>query len=267
MTRSERLSKADSGAAPSAWIVRSEVLHQRLFPLRYRFRYRVVGCLIDIDRLEDLQHQHRLFSVNRFNVFSVHTQDHARRDGSAWRPWIEARMAEMGISLDGGRIRLLMIPRILGYAFNPLSVWYCEDRNGQVRAVLLEVRNTFGEHHHYALHADGAAMSWPVLAEKPKRFHVSPFIGMDATYRFRITNPDNGPRIGIREYQGVNLMLIASQKGALLPFNDRQILRAFLRMPLASVKIMFLIHWQALLIWLRGGKYFSRPERPKEEIS
>lgn len=267
MTDSDRRMNPENSAATSAWIVHSEVVHQRLFPVRYRFRYRVVGCLVDIDRLDELHRQHKLFSFNQFNLFSLYTRDHARRDCSAWRPWIEERLAEMGIPLSGGRIRLLMVPRILGLAFNPLSMWYCEDPDGHLRAVLLEVRNTFGEHHHYALHASGAVLSWPVRGEKTKRFHVSPFIGMNATYHFRIGNPDDGPRIGIREYQGANLMLMASQTGALLPFNDRQLLLSWLRMPLASIKILFLIHWQALLIWWRGGKYFSRPKPPKEEIS
>lgn len=252
---------------PPAWIVRSEVVHKRYFPVRYRFRHSIVGCLIDIDRLDELQCRSRLFSVNRFNVLSVYTRDHGRRDGSAWRPWIEERLKEFGIALDGGRIRLLMVPRILGFAFNPLSTWYCEDSDGHLRAVVLEVRNTFGEHHHYALHADGAILSWPVRVEKTKRFHVSPFIGMDARYRFRIADPNLGPKIGIREYQGENLMLMASQVGVLSPFSDPQILRQLSRMPLAGGKILALIHWQALRIWLRGARYFPRPRRPKEEIS
>ena len=131
----------------AATIYACQVMHQRFFPVAYRFRYRVFTMLFDIDRLEDLAARNRWFSVDRFNLFSLRTRDHARRDGSPWRPWIEATLAEHGIDLEGGRIRLLTMPRLLGHAFNPLSVWYCEHRDGSPRAVLLEVRNTFGEHH------------------------------------------------------------------------------------------------------------------------
>ncbi len=251
----------------AARIYSSQVMHQRLFPVRYRFRYRIVSVLFDIEQLGVLDRNHRWFSLNRFNLFSLHTQDHGRRDGSPWRPWIEARLAEHGIYLDGGRIRLLAIPRVLGYAFNPLSVWYCEHRDGSPRAVLLEVRNTFGEHHHYLLHAAGMPIDWPLRATKPKQFHVSPFIDMAPFYDFRLGAPGTSLSITIQEYQGNELMLVATQSGQARDFSDRNLLRTFAAMPWIAAKVMVLIHWQALKIWLRGGRYHPKPKPPTQEIS
>lgn len=251
----------------AAVLYRCQVMHQRFFPVAYRFRYRVYGALFDIDRLDALAALHRWFSVNRFNLFSLHTRDHGRRDGSPWRPWIEARLAEHGIALDGGRIRLLAMPRILGYAFNPLSIWYCEHRDGTPRAVLLEVRNTFGEHHHYLLHSGGAPMTWPVRGEKQKRFHVSPFIDMRPRYVFRLDEPGRSLRIAIQEFEDRERMLVASQSGQAFPFNDRNLLRILLTMPWATTQVMVLIHWQALKIWLRGGTFHRKPKPPVQEVS
>jgi uncharacterized protein len=251
----------------AAQLYSSQVMHQRFFPVQYRFRYRVFSALFDIDRLDELTRSHRWFSLDRFNLFSLRTRDHGRRDGSPWRPWIEARLAEHGVHLEGGRIRLLAMPRLLGYAFNPLSIWYCEHRDGTPRAVLLEVRNTFGEHHHYLLHERGAPMTWPVRGEKPKRFHVSPFIDMTPRYAFRLGEPGQSLRIAIHEYQDRDLMLVASQSGQAREFSDRNLLRILLTMPWATVKVVVLIHWQALKIWLRGGRFHRKPNPPAQEVS
>ncbi|AHE97577.1 DUF1365 domain-containing protein [Thioalkalivibrio paradoxus] len=250
-----------------AHIYHCQVMHQRLFPVAYRFRYRLFTMLFDIDRLEALAQDHRWFSKDRFNLFSLYTRDHGRRDGSPWRPWIEAVLARHAIRLEGGRIRLLAMPRILGHAFNPLSIWYCEHRDGTARAALLEVRNTFGEHHHYLLHNDGAPLTWPVRGEKPKRFHVSPFIGMQARYAFRLQVPAESLGIAIREYEHQDLLLVASQSGRRQEFTDRALLRILFTMPWATARILLLIHWQALKIWLRGGRFHRKPGPPTQEIS
>lgn len=252
---------------PAAVIYRQQVMHQRMFPVRYRFRYRLFALLVDIDRLADFADSRRFLSFNRFNLFSLHTRDHGRRDGSPWRTWIEARLAEHGIQLAGGRIRLLTMPRVLGYNFNPLSIWYCEHEDGSHRAVLLEVRNTFGEHHHYLLHADGQPLTWPVQAAKPKQFHVSPFMPMAAHYRFRLYPPGKRLRVSIHQFQDDTLALIASQAGHAEACTDSRLLRLFLAQPWVAVKTMLLIHWQALWIWARGAPYFRKPKPPAQEIT
>lgn len=254
----------------NAALVHTWVMHQRFFPQAYRFRYPVISALFDIDRLAETSRGSRLFSLNRFNLFSLHTRDHGPRDGRPWRPWLEARLAEHAIDLAGGPIHLLTMPRVLGHAFNPLSIWYAWHADGDLRAVLLEVRNTFGEHHHYLLHDNGAPMELPVRQEKNKVFHVSPFIDMDARYAFTLTPPhlQRGAtlRIAINEYQDQARMLVATQHGRLHPFRDRTLLFAFLKQPWMTLKVLPLIHWQALKIWWRGGRYHPRPAPPAQEI-
>ena len=175
-------------------IYRGQVMHRRLVDTPYRFEYAVFSLLLDIDRLADTVDRSRLFSYNRPNLFAFYDRDHGPGDGQPLRPWLENHLQGCGIRLEGGRIQLLCFPRILGYAFNPLSVWYCYHRDGDLRAVLCEVSNTFGERHGYLLHEQGQAMAFPVRASRSKCFHVSPFLPMRLQYRFRLTAPAAGRR-------------------------------------------------------------------------
>lgn len=250
-----------------ATLYMGEVMHRRRFPVRYRFAYRIFSLLLDVDRLKETAQRTWLFSHNRFNVFSVYDRDHGPRDGTPLAPWVETMLAGHGITLEGGRVLLLSFPRIFGYAFNPLSLWYCLHRDGGLRAVLCEVKNTFGEQHGYLLHDSGAPLTWPLRKEVEKRFHVSPFISMQATYRFRLSRPDAALAIGIQEYQEGRLMLVAAQTAAGQPCNDRNLLRALLGVPFLNLKVIAGIHWQALKIWLRGARVFAKPLPPREEIS
>jgi DUF1365 family protein len=240
-------------------------MHRRLFPVRYRFSYPVFSLLLDLDRLEEARS--RLLSVNRLNLLAFHESDHGPRDGSPLRPWADDLLARRGIDLEGGPIRLLCFPRLLGYAFNPLSIWYCSHRDGSLRAVICEVRNTFGEGHFYLLHEQGRPMPWPARGGAEKRFHVSPLMGMEGHYEFRLERP--GDRLGvlIRQFTPDGLMLVASQNGEGRALSDRGLLRALARTPLMTFKVMAAIHWQALRIWLRGASFFPKPEPPHNEVS
>lgn len=252
---------------PPAVIFSSTVMHSRRFPMRYRFSYRVFSLLVDIDQLEAID-RNPVLSVDRFNLFSLRTQDHGARDGSPWRPWAEQLLRENGIDAIGGKIRLLCFPRVLGYGFNPLSLWFCHAPGGELMAVICEVRNTFGEHHHYLLHNHNRPFANQVTGVKDKIFHVSPFINMQARYEFFIQPPDEQLDIVIHEYQDDELMLVATQKAReQLPFKTSTLLRCFARMPFLTLKIMALIHWQALKIWLKGGKFHRKPTPPLEKVS
>ncbi len=244
-----------------------EVMHRRLFPVRYRFAYRVFSLLLDIDRLDEAAATTAVFSHNRFNVLSFHDADHGPRDGTPLRPWIDGVLARFGIDLAGGPVQLLCFPRVLGHVFNPLSVWYCRHRDGSLRAVLLEVSNTFGERHGYLLHEDGAALQWPLRQSRAKCFHVSPFVGMEADYQFRLGEPGERLEIGIREHQAQRLMLVAAQVAQARPFTTRHLLHAVAAIPLLTLKVMAMIHWQALKIWLGGAAFFPKPPPPREEVT
>jgi DUF1365 family protein len=245
----------------------TRVMHRRLFPVRYRFSYRVFSLMLDLEQLEETARGLRLLSVDRFNLLSFRRRDHGPRDGSSLSRWARRMLAERGIELEGGRILLLCQPRVLGYAFNPLSLWYCHHRDGTLRAVICEVNNTFGEHHFYLLAQRGEAMPWPARGEVDKCFHVSPLIGMQARYRFRLGKPDTRLAVSIQEIQADSLMLVATQSGERRPLNDRQLLGALARTPFMTFKVIIAIHWQALKIWIRGAPFFGKPEPPEERVT
>jgi hypothetical protein len=238
-----------------------EVMHQRQDKHAYRFVYRVFSLLLDVDELPGLSRRLRFFSHNRFNLFSLRDRDHGARDGTPLREWAVRELLARGIDLEGGSIRLLCFPRVLGYVFNPLSIWYCEHRDGSLRAVICEVRNTFGEMHHYFLcRGDGAPMDWRAEHRASKVFHVSPFLSQDMEYHFRFLAPDARIGVYIDEYQGDALVFKACISARSVPLTDDRLIGMFCGMPLLPFKVMAAIHWQALKLWWRGAKFHRMPE-------
>jgi DUF1365 family protein len=254
-----------NGAAPALYDCR--VMHRRFEPMQYHFSYRVFNLLVDIDDLPRLNLYSRLISHNRFNLFSFHDRDHGPRDGGNLRRWIDRCLSEAGVDRPAATVTLASFPRVLGYTFNPLSLWYCYDGLNQLIAVLCEVNNTFGESHSYLLHEHGKPLSLPVRATKKKCFHVSPFMDMGMQYHFTLRDPGPAFYTLIHEYQGTELVLVASQDGQRRALNSGNLLRMFFRYPLVTLQVIGLIHWQALRIWIRGGRYHPKPMPPKQEIS
>jgi hypothetical protein len=241
-------------------------MHRRLFPVRYRFVYRVFRVLLDIDALDDLPTMMR--PGRRSALVRFDPADHGPRDGSPLRPWIEGVLAGRGIDLDGGRIRLLCFPRVLGFGFNPLSLWYCEHSDGTLRAVIAEVNNTFGEHHFYLLTDGGRPMAWPLRSASTKCFHVSPLMDLHGGYRFRLSEPTDRLSIVIRQFDDQDtLQLVAAETGQGDELTNASLRQALLQMPLMTFKVVAAIHWQALKIWLRGARYFPKPEPPSQEVT
>jgi DUF1365 family protein len=256
-----------AGAAADLYV--GEVMHRRSRPKSYEFVYRVFNIVLDIDRLAEPPARCRLFSHNRFNLFSFHDRDHGPRDGSALRPWIERQLAAAGLSHAAAQVRLLCMPRVLGYGFDPLSIWYCHDAAGDLRAILYQVKNTFGDQHGYLLPVGGNAENpgAPPDHEFDKIFHVSPLIAMDARYRIRTTSPDENLAVLIRESDDDGEFLVATLTGDRREMTDAALIRQFLRVPFMSLKVIVAIHWQAIRLMLRGVKYTNRPEPPAEDVS
>ena len=254
-------------AAHALYIAR--IMHRRPGAPRYRFGYRAWYLLLDIDAIDAACAATPLLSRNRFNWLSFHDADHGPHDGSPLRPWLEALLADRGVTLAGGRVRLLAMPRVLGYGFNPLSLFYCEHADGGLRAIVAQVHNTFGEHHFYVLHADGAAMGSRVTADKAKRFHVSPFLDRDGRYRFHFLYPDERLGVGIRLYDdsGQTLRIATTLTGERRPLTTAALLRAALAQPLLPFKVIAAIHWQALKLWLRGAGYRPKPKPHDSNVS
>lgn len=253
---------------PSNGLFLGEVMHRRFKPMRHRFAYRVFSLLVDLDALPAIARDLRVLSHNRFNLLSIHDRDHGPRDGRALKPWVVGHLAAAGIDLTGGRVWLHCFPRILGYVFNPLSLYWCYDAAGRLRAVLCEVKNTFGEQHGYLIVPREADRDHSVLRQQAeKRFHVSPFIAMEGRYDFRIADPDDRLSIVILERDAEAPVMIATHRARRVDLSDKALLRAWLAHPLMTLKVMAAIHWQAWRLWRKGARFHARPAPPAREVS
>lgn len=251
-------------------LYRCQVRHRRPGVPRYRFRYRSFYLLLDIDAIDVACAASPFISRNRFNLLSFHDVDHGAHTAAGdLRAWIDSLLSEQGLAPDTGRVRLLTMPRVLGYGFHPISIFYCEHAEGALRAVVVEVHNTFGEHHFYVLHNDGAPMAWRQAHAKSKQFHVSPFFDRSGAYRFHFTALEERFGVGIRLFDdsGETLRIATTLTGERRPLSSLEILRAALSTPLMTAKVTAAIHWQALKLWLRGSIYYPKPRRKRSNTS
>jgi DUF1365 family protein len=252
--------KPDAAAEAAALYVGC-VMHARLKPMGHRFSYRVMSLLIDLDRLADADRQSALFCVNRAALYSFHEADHGKRDGSSLRAYAQRCAAERGIDLTGGRVLLLCYPRLLGYTFNPLSVYFCYRADGELALLIYEVRNTFGDIHPYVLPVlSGEISDAGVRQQQDKLFYVSPFIEMAMRYHFRVLPPGERVQLRILATDRESPVLAATFDGSRRILNTKELLRAFVRLPLVTMKIMAAIHWEALRLWLKGARLVPRKD-------
>ena len=243
-----------------------DVVHARLKPVGHRFSYRVMSLLIDLDRLEVADRQTRLFGVNRRALYSFHEADHGDRDGSSLRLYAQRCAAEHGIDLTGGRVLLLCYPRLFGYTFNPLSVYYCYRADGQPALLIYEVRNTFGDIHAYVLPVTRGDISPAGIRQtQDKRFYVSPFVEMAMRYHFRVMLPQDRVKLRILETNSEGPLLSATFNGQRRILTTRELLRSFFSLPLVTLKIIAAIHWEALRLWLKGVRPVPRPGKTADE--
>jgi DUF1365 family protein len=253
---------------------RGSVFHRRLIHPRYTFTYSVFNVLLDIDRIDELSRRLCFFSHNRFNLFSFYDRDHLPKHARAecgtvnLRAWVEQGLRQHGIELGGGQVHLFCFPRILGFVFNPLSVWYCRDPAGELRAIVCEVRNTFGERHCYLLrHPENEVLDLSNAYHHPKRFHVSPFLPISGDYEFRFSPPADQLDVGIVWIENEKRAMVATQRMRSQPVTDWTLLKTIMSMPFMTAKVVTAIHWQALKIWVRGAQFYKKPAPPKKEIS
>lgn len=236
------------------------VMHRRLRPRPHRLRYRLFWMLIDLDEIDRLSSSLRIFSHNRFNLVSFHDADHGDGSGAPLRLQLRQRLEAAGAPDDGGRIELLCMPRIFGYAFNPLSIYFCRDREGSLRAILYEVHNTFGERHSYFLPVDPAEGSI-VHQRSDKALHVSPFLGMAMHYAFRVAPPDDRISVAVRGEDADGPIIVAALAGDRVPLTDGALLRLVATFPLMTFKVIGAIHWHALRMLLKGFRLHPHPDR------
>lgn len=248
----------------AARLYHGTVQHQRLVPFRHRLRYRVFNVLLDLDRLD--QCANRWFGINRFNLFSFYNRDHGPRDGGDVAAWARAHAAKAGINVVGGKIWLFCLPRVLGYVFNPISIYFLHAADGMLRGVIYQVRNTFGDMHSYCIKLDDPTP--PLRHMAAKALHVSPFMPMQGDYHFRLDPPHDQFRLVIRQMVNGELALIASQVATSENFTAANLWRCFWVYPLLTLKVIGGIHYEAVKIFLRkNSRFYRSPPPPTEEMS
>jgi DUF1365 family protein len=249
-------------------LYRGGVVHRRLRPRAHRFSYRVFWLLLDLAEIDELDRRLRLFSRNRFNLVSFHDRDHGDRSGAALRPQIEAWLRRAEIDIGAGPIRLLTMPRVLGYVFNPISLYYCYQSDGRLAAVVYEVTSTFGVRHAYVIPVPADDQAAGLIRQRAaKALYVSPFMGMEMDYEFRGHAP--GPRLDltINGMDAEGLLITAAMSAERRPLEDHNLLSAAVAMPLLTLKVMASIHWEALMLWIRGVRLTRQPPPAREPVT
>jgi hypothetical protein len=251
----------DNGPAPdtAVSIYSGSVMHHRMKPKEHRFHYSVFSMLLDLDRLDEANRTSWLFSINKFNLLSFHEKDHGKRTGSNLRRHVEEHLMQKGLP-SPARILLLAYPRVLGYGFNPLSVYYTFDAGNNLSAIVYEVRNTFGGIHTYTIPLEAHQLSDAgVRQDQSKSFYVSPFVSMKQHYYFRMLPPGRSVRVRILEKDPEGPLLSATFSGERRQATSANILRECLRVPLLTFKVIGAIHWEAFKIWRKRVPFHSRP--------
>jgi DUF1365 family protein len=253
-------------SADSSALYLGTVMHQRLRPRRHRLRYRIFSLLLDLDELDGLAARLWLFSRNRFNLFSFADRDHGNGSSEPLRAQIEHQLTAAGIAPDGGPIRLLTMPRVLGYVFNPLSVYFCYRRAGALAAIVYEVNNTFGERHNYLVPVSGESTGM-IYQECVKQLFVSPFLDTEMNYSFRVIPPESRVGIAITGRDAHGPIIVASLFARRASLNDTGLALASVVYPLLTLKVIAGIHWEALRIWLKGVRLHDHRPAPDHSFT
>jgi DUF1365 family protein len=221
--------------------------------------------LLDLSELEKLDKKVNFFSFNKFNLISFHEKDHGERDGSSLKLWVQKNLEKNNIQNTDIKIKILCYPRIFGFVFNPLSVFYVYNLEGQLISILYEVKNTFGEQHTYIFKV--LKDSNLIQNNCSKKFHVSPFIEMNCNYFFRLLKPGNKISVIIDQYDSEDKVLYASQDGIRSDFNTKQLIKSYLKHPIMTFKIILAIHYEAFRLWAKGIKFIKKKIKIKNNIT
>jgi DUF1365 family protein len=240
------------------------VMHGRLFPKKNNFTYGIYYLALPLSKLAKIPIAH-----NTFAPLSFYDRDHGDCDGSNLEHWARKTLLEYGLSKANGEITLLCMPRVFGYVFNPVSFWLCHDKQGDLRAVLCEVHNTFGERHTYlCAHEDQRVIEHSDVLSGEKLFHVSPLLKREGRYTFRFDVRDGKYGVSIDFYDADDKkQLVTTLMGDFEPMNKQTLRTAFWRYPLVTVKAIILIHWQAAKLLSKGIKYIARPQQKDQKTS
>ena len=244
-------------------IYNGNVKHQRFKPIKHSLNYRTFSILLDLDEIENLAKNISIFSLNKFNIFSFYNSDHGERDGTSLKEWVKKNLNKFNISNNITKIKLLCYPRVFGYVFNPLSIFYCYENN-DLKAIFYEVKNTFNEQHTYIFKIKD---NEKIEQKCKKKFYVSPFMDMETYYNFKLINPEEKLSIFIKQTDGEETVLTATQTGDKKEFSFKQLLINFFKYPLMTIKIISSIHYEAFFLWKKGAVYRKRNNKILNNLS
>ena len=248
-------------------ILLSKIVHKRFIPFEHTLKYNVPSLYLDLDDIKKINKNYKFFSLNAFNLFSFYECDHGYRDQRSVKTFVTESLSKYKIRYQNLKIMILCFPRILGYVFDPLSIIYCYDKNKLI-SILYEVKNTTNEQHTYIFKGNIDSKEFKLSHECAKRFYVSPFIEMDAYYKFFNKIFKNQININIDLFDKNNKkVLTASQYGKFIEFNSKNMIKFLSYNPLLGFKVMIGIIYEALIIIFKGGKYYSRKKKSNDTIS
>jgi uncharacterized protein len=245
---------------PAPGLFSGRTVHERFGKVRHRLVYDIYQLLIDVDDVANSVKGLKWLTYNRFGALSFFDRDHGDRSGAPLRSWVEARLTDAGVKLDGGPIRLLTFPRVLGFVFNPISVFFGYSPQGELKGVIYEVNNTFGETHSYVAPASNGAIEHH---QADKIFHVSPFFDVSGRYAFTLRAPQNGLSLVIDKYRDQVRDHVATLKAHRLPLTDAALAKSFFTMPFLTLKVVAAIHFEALKLFFKGAQYHDKPAPPE----
>ena len=249
----------------NSFIYTGNVVHKRFKPKIHFFKYKVFSLLIDLSEIHLLDKELKIFSYNKFNIISFYDKDHGARDGSSIENWVKNNLKKNNINTNEIQIKLLCYPRIFGYVFNPLSVFYIYDKNSNLISILYEVKNTFGEQHTYIFKTNINNNLIQHMCKK--KFHVSPFIEMDCVYFFRLLKPGKKISVIIDQNDKDGKILYASQDGVKSEITNSNMTKSYLKHPLMTFKIILAIHFEAFKLWSKGIKFIKKRLKIKNNIT
>jgi|JI8StandDraft_2_1071088.scaffolds.fasta_scaffold04318_8 hypothetical protein len=253
---------APASAPAEALLARGVVRHRRLRPVEHAFAYASYFLVLPMRSLRT--RPATALPRNRFGLLSFHDADHGDGGPDALA-WLEALLQREGVTDAAGEIWLQTYPRVLGYAFKPVSFWYAHRADGTLAAVVAEVNNTFGERHCYLL--TGAELGWGREVTARKVFHVSPFFGVDGGYRFRFMRTADRIVARVDHHDDDGALLHTSLSGDLAPLTPQRARSAFWGTPMMTFGVVARIHWHALQLWLKRVPFHRKPEPPRLSIT
>lgn len=270
-----------SQPAMNSCLYECEVMHARFEPRAHRFSYRIFLFALDLDEVPALAGRLALFSSGRPNLYSFRDGDYLPlgepahlpaapavpvRPGAGLRERVAAYAASQGVDIAGGRILLVTLPRVFGYLFNPVSFYFCLDRSGAPAAAIAEVTNTFREMKPFFLRPDPAEAARGVFHLRvPKHFYVSPFSDVDVAFDFHLRLPGERLAVRIDDYTGERRTLTSTLAGGRRELTSARLAWFTLKYPALTLRVITLIHWHALRLWLKRVPWFAKAARAADQ--